>query len=357
MIEIVGGGLAAAKLVEGYREAGGEDAITIWSKDRHGPYHRPPLSKRVLRGELEASASLVHPHEWYAEQGVDLRLDETVSSLDALTGETIVIATGARPRELPGALALRTLDNAVTLRGRAKTARTAVVVGGGFIGCEVTASLTFLGVKVTQIVRDEMVFAPLQAPPFSEALHDLFRSHGVDLRLGASGVPQSLDRMSADLLVAGIGVIPNVELAQDAGLEVRSGVVVDERFRTAQPGVYAIGDVAEFFDPLYRRHRRIEHWSNAAYQGTTLGRILAGEDERYDIVSSFFTEQFGQSFKVFGDAQGHDGTALDGDFSGERAIFRFLKGDAPIAAVLKGLDDEEESALKDEIRAGAEATR
>jgi 3-phenylpropionate/trans-cinnamate dioxygenase ferredoxin reductase component len=352
MIEIVGGGLAAAKLVEGYREAGGEDAITIWSKDRHGPYHRPPLSKRVLRGELEANASLVHPHEWYAEQGVDLRLDETVASLDALTGETIVIATGARPRELPGALALRTVDNAVELRGRAKGARTAVVIGGGFIGCEVTASLTFLGVKVTQIVRDEMVFAPLQAVPFSEALHDLFRSHGVDLRLGTSDVPQA-----ADLTVAGIGVTPNVELAQDAGLEVRSGVVVDERFQTAQAGVYAIGDVAEFFDPLYRRHRRIEHWSNAAYQGTTLGRILAGEDERYDTVSSFFTEQFGQTFKVFGDAQGHDGTALEGDFSGERAILRFLKGDAPIAAVLKGLDDEEESALKDEIRGGADATR
>jgi 3-phenylpropionate/trans-cinnamate dioxygenase ferredoxin reductase subunit len=351
MIEIVGGGLAAAKLVESYREAGGEDEITIWSKDRHGPYHRPPLSKRVLRGEVEAESSLVHPREWYAAHGVDLRVDETVSSLDALTGETIVIATGARPRELPGALSLRTLDNAVELRGRAKAARTAVVIGGGFIGCEVTASLTFLGVEVTQIVRDELVFAPLQATAFSESLHDLFRSRGVDLRLGTSDVPDG-----ADLTVAGIGVIPNVELAQDAGLEVRSGIVVDERFETAQRGVYAIGDVAEFFDPLYRRHRRIEHWSNAAYHGTTLGQILAGEDVRYDTVSSFFTEQFGQAFKVFGDAQGHDSTALEGDFSGERAVLRFLKGGAAIAAVLKGLDDEEESALKDEIRAGAEAT-
>ncbi len=351
MIEIVGGGLAAAKLVEGYRAAGGTDEITIWSQDRHGPYHRPPLSKRVLRGEMEAEASLVHPHEWYVENGVDLRLDDTVSSLDALTGETIVIATGARPRELPGAVSLRTLDSAVELRRRAVNARSAVVVGGGFIGCEVTASLTVSGVEVTQIVRDDMVFAAVQAPPFSESLHDLYRSHGVDLRLGAAEVPAG-----ADLILAGIGVVPNVELAEDAGLEVRSGIVVDERFATAQRGVYAIGDVAEFYDPLYRRHRRIEHWSNAAYHGTTLGRILAGEDVRYEAVSSFFSEEFGQAFKVFGDAAGHDDTALEGDFSGERAVFRFLKGGEVVAAVLKGLAEAEESALQDEIRAGAAAS-
>ena len=352
MIEIVGGGLAAAKLVEGYREAGGADEITIWSQDRHGPYHRPPLSKRVLRGEAEAETSLAHPYDWYAEHGVDLRVGETVGSLDALTGETIVIATGARPRELPGTIGLRSLDSAVELRRRAKTAKTAVVIGGGFIGCEVTASLTTTGVEVTQVVRDEMLFAPLQAPEFSEALHDLYRSRGVDLRLGTTEIPEG-----ADLTVAGIGVIPNVELAQDAGLEVRSGVVVDERFQTAQRGVYAIGDVAEFYDPLYRRHRRIEHWSNAAYHGTTLGQILAGEDVRYDIVSAFFSEEFGQAFKAFGDAQGHEDTALDGDFHSDRAVLRFLKGGTAIAAVLKGLDDEEESALKDEIRSGAEAAR
>jgi 3-phenylpropionate/trans-cinnamate dioxygenase ferredoxin reductase subunit len=350
MIEIVGGGLAAAKLVEGYRESGGTDEITIWSQDPHGPYHRPPLSKKVLRGEAKATDSLVHPHDWYAENRVDLRLGETVSSLDALTGDTIVIATGARPRELPGTLGLRTLDSAVELRNRAKNARTAVVIGGGFIGCEVAASLTLSGVEVTQIVRDSMVFAPLEAPPFSEALHDLFRERGVDLRLDTADVPEG-----ADLTIAGIGVIPNVELAQDAGLEVRSGIVVDERFQTAQAGIYAIGDVAEFFDPLFGRHRRIEHWSNSAYHGTTLGQILAGEDARYDVVNSFFSEQFGQAFKAFGDTHGYADTALEGDFHSGSAVFRFLKGGHAVAAVLTGQSDEAESALKDEIRAGAAA--
>ena len=167
MIGIIGGGLAAAKLVEGYREAGGEDEITIWSQDPHGPYHRPPLSKRVLRGEAEPEAALAHPVEWYAENGVDLRLGQMISSLDDVRAETIVIATGARPRQLEGAIGLRTLDDAVALRERAVAARTAVVIGGGFIGCEVTASLTHVGVEVTQIVRDAMVGAMTLTPPLA----------------------------------------------------------------------------------------------------------------------------------------------------------------------------------------------
>jgi 3-phenylpropionate/trans-cinnamate dioxygenase ferredoxin reductase subunit len=350
MIGIVGGGLSAAKLVEGYREAGGADAITIWSHDPYGPYHRPPLSKRLLRGESEPADALVHPAEWYAEHGVDLRAGQFVGSLDEFDADTIVLATGARPRALDGALALRTLDDSLELKRRAGESRTAVVVGGGFIGLEVTASLTQLGVEVTQIVRDPLVFAALQAPALSEALHATFREHGVDLRLGASDVPRG-----ADFVVAGIGVEPNVELGRDAGLDVRSGIVVNERFETSKPGVYAIGDVAEFFDPVFGRHRRIEHWSNAAYHGTTLGRILAGEDARYDVVSSFFSEQFGRSFKSFGDPLGHESTALDGDFRGERAVLRFLRAGKAVGAVTTGLDEEAESGLKEEIRAGAAA--
>ena len=154
MIEIVGGGLAAAKLVEAYRAAGGGDEITIWSQDPHGPYHRPPLSKRLLRGESQPEDALVHPVDWYAENGVDLRLGETLASLDEARAETVVIATGSRPRRLDGAVALRTLDDSLELRRLAGEARTATVIGGGFVGCEVTASLTQLGVQVTQIVRD-----------------------------------------------------------------------------------------------------------------------------------------------------------------------------------------------------------
>jgi 3-phenylpropionate/trans-cinnamate dioxygenase ferredoxin reductase component len=348
MIGIVGGGLSAAKLVESYRDAGGTDEVTMWSLDAHGPYHRPPLSKRLLRGESAPEDALVHPVDWYAEHNVDLRLGEEVGSLDEVDADVVVIATGARPRPLGDALRLRTLDDSVAIRRRALDARTATVVGGGFIGCEVTASLTQMGLQVTQIVRDPMVFAPLQCEPLSEALHDRYRGYGVDLRLEETEIPD------ADVVVAGIGVEPNVEIGRDAGLEVRSGIVVDDRFRTARDGVYAIGDVAEFYDPLFGRHRRIEHWSNAAYHGTTLGRILAGdEDARYDTVSAFFSEQFGRSFRSLGDPAGHDDTSLDGDFHDERAVFRFLQAGNTIGAVITGVDGDEEAALKEEIRAGA----
>jgi 3-phenylpropionate/trans-cinnamate dioxygenase ferredoxin reductase subunit len=348
MIGIVGGGLSAAKVVEAYREAGGTDRITIWSQDPHGPYHRPPLSKRLLRGESEPEDALVHPLDWYVEHDVDLRTGQAVTSLDEVDAETVVIATGARPRKLDGALVLRTLDDSLELRRRADQSLTAVVVGGGFIGLEVTASLTHLGVHVTQVVRDPLVFAPLQAPPLSEALHDRYREHGVDLRLGATEIPDG-----GDFVLAGVGVEPNVELAREAGLEVRSGVVVNERFETSKPGVYAIGDVAEFFDPIFGRHRRIEHWSNAAYHGTTLGKILAGEDARYDTVSSFFSEQFGRMFRSFGDPLGHDSTTLDGDFHEDRAVLRFLRRGRAVGAVTTGLDEDAENELKEEIRAGA----
>ena len=347
MIAIVGGGLTAAKVVEGYREAGGEDEIVIWSLDPHGPYHRPGLSKRVLRGEAPPDSVLAHPAEWYADNNADLRLGEEIRSLDDVQADVIVLATGARPRPLGDAMVLRTMDDSIALHAAAESAKTATVVGGGFIGCEVTASLTLLGVEVTQVVRDPYVFFPLQAPPLSEALHETYREHGVDLRLEATEIPGG-----ADITVAGIGVVPNTELAKEAGLEVRDGIVVNERFETSRPGVYAAGDVAEFYDPLYRRHRRIEHWSNAAYHGTTLGRILAGEPERYDTVSAFFSEEFGRSFRYFGDASGHDDTALEGDFHGDRAVYRFRQNGDTIAAAAMGLEDDEIAELTAEIRSG-----
>jgi 3-phenylpropionate/trans-cinnamate dioxygenase ferredoxin reductase subunit len=351
MIGIVGGGLSSAKLVESYREAGGADDIALWSQDDHPPYHRPPLSKRLLRGEAEPEDAFVLPADWYGEHGVDLHLDHVVSSIDELDADTIVLATGARPRPLAGATTFRTLDDSLTLRERSQHAETAVVIGGSFIGCEITASLTHNGVKVTQVVRDPMLFAKLECPPLSDFLRDLYLERGVDLRLNATEIP------TADLTVAGVGVVPNVELAVAAGLQVRNGIVVDERFATDRDGVYAIGDAAEFYDPVYHRYRRIEHWSNALYQGTTLGKILAGADERYDIVSEFFSEEFGRTFRLLGDAAGHDSTSLEGDFAEGEAIFRFLHGSALIAAVVTGQDDETEAALKEEIRAGAATLR
>jgi 3-phenylpropionate/trans-cinnamate dioxygenase ferredoxin reductase subunit len=348
MIGIIGGGVSAAKTVDAYREAGGDEPIVLVSSDPRPPYNRPPLSKRLLRGESEPEDALVHPAEWYAEHDVDLRLGTRVESLDELGADRVVLATGSRPRPLDGALVLRTIDNSLELRRRALEAETATVIGGSFIGSEVTASLTQLGVRVTQVVRDPRLFGALQAPPLSEALHDLFRERGVDLRLESSDAPD------ADMTVAGIGVELNLELARDAGLEIRSGVVVNERFESSRPGVYAVGDIAEFYDPLYRRHRRIEHWSTATYHGTQLGKALAGdEDARYDTVSSFFSEVFGYGIRLFGDFTGHESLDVEGDFGAGKAIGRYRLDGRTIAAVTTGQDDDAHAALQQEIRASA----
>jgi 3-phenylpropionate/trans-cinnamate dioxygenase ferredoxin reductase component len=348
MIGIIGGGVAAAKTVEAYREAGGDEPIVLATTDPRPPYHRPPLSKRLLRGESQPDDALVHPAEWYTENDVDLRLGTRVESLDQLGADRVVLATGSRPRPLGDALVLRTIDNSLELRRRALEAKTATVIGGGFIGSEVTASLTQLGVRVTQVVREPRIFAALQAPPLSDALHDLYRERGVDLRLESTDAPES------DMKVAGIGVELNLELARDAGLDVESGVVVNERFETSRAGVYAVGDIAEFYDPLYRRHRRIEHWSTATYHGTQLGKILAGDDDaRYDTVSSFFSEVFGFGIRLFGDFTGHDSLDVEGDFRAGKAIGRYRSGGRTVAAVTTGQDDAAHAALQDEIRAAA----
>ena len=350
MIGIIGGGLSSAKVVEAYREAGGTEEIVLVSADAHPPYHRPPLSKRLLRGEAEPPDTLVRPAEWYAENGVDLRLNTRVESIDELGADRVVLATGARPRQLDGAMTLRTLDSALELRSRARESKTATVIGGSFIGSEVTASLTHLGVQVTHIVREGRIFPTLQAPPLSDALGALWKEHGVDFRTDAAGAPET------DFTLAGIGVELNLELATAAGLEVRSGVVVNDRFETSQPNVYAIGDIAEFYDPLYRRHRRIEHWSTANYHGTQLGKLLADDDDAsYSAVSSFFSEVFGYNLRLFGDQSGHDSLDVEGDFRAGKAIGRFRKDGHTIAAVTTGQEDEAHAALEQEIRAGAAA--
>jgi 3-phenylpropionate/trans-cinnamate dioxygenase ferredoxin reductase subunit len=348
MIGIVGGGLASAKVIDGYREAGGDEPIVLVSADAYPPYHRPPLSKRLLRGEAEPPDALVHPEEWYAENGVELRLNTRVESIGELGADRVVLATGAHPRPLDGALTLRTLDSALELRRRARESKTATVIGGGFIGCEVTASLTHLGVQVSHVVREPLLFPLLQAPPLSEALADLWRERGVDLRLSSSDAPP------ADLTLAGIGVDLNLELARAAGVEIRQGVVVNERFETSRENLYAVGDIAEFYDPLYRRHRRIEHWSTANYHGTQLGKLLAGDDDAaYSTVSYFFSEVFGYGIRFLGDAAGHDSLDVEGDFGAGKAIGRFRKEGHTIAAVTTGQDDDAYAALEEEIRAGA----
>jgi len=363
---IVGGGLATARVVKSYREAGGDDPIVVVSADSSIPYHRPPLSKRYLRGEVEADGTYVEPAGFYPEHGAELRLETVVERIgehelelaggERLAFSRLVLATGATPRRLglPGELNLRTLADSTAIRTAAADARRAVVVGTGFIGLEVSASLRQLGLDVTIADRGTQLFRPLAAPLFSEYLAGLYREHGVELELG-----REIDEATtagADLVVVGIGVTPNVELLEGSPVEVEDGVLVNERFETSLAQIWAVGDVARFFDPVFGRTRRIEHWSNANYQGTELGKLLAGEPGGYDHVSSFFSELFGISIRVLGALEEHDDQQLHGSFEDGQAVLLYLSGGSIVAALALGQADDELARLTELIRGRAAAS-
>jgi 3-phenylpropionate/trans-cinnamate dioxygenase ferredoxin reductase subunit len=359
---IVGGGLSSARAIKSYREAGGSGSIALVSADVDPPYHRPPLSKRYLRGEAERDSVFVEPPEFY--EGVELmlgrralRLHDGVIELDeggSLRFGKLLIASGATPRrlDLPGGdriLYLRRLVDSTRIKETVADAKTAVVAGAGFIGMEVTASLTQLGVKVSQVHMGWGLYDQFQSKELSARLLDLYRERGVEVVLEdtierveeGEVVTAAGKRLPADFAVAGVGVEPSTEWLTDSGVEVDDGVVVNERFETSLPNVYAVGDVARFYDPLFERHRRIEHWSNANYQGTEVGKILAGAGGGFDIVSAFFTEVFGITIRVLGE--------ISEDIRGTR----YYEDGRVVGALLVDPSDEEQEAAKEEIRASA----
>jgi NADPH-dependent 2,4-dienoyl-CoA reductase/sulfur reductase-like enzyme len=375
---IVGGGLSTGRAIKSYRESGGDGPITLFSKDSHVPYHRPPLSKKFLRGEAEVEDTLVEPEQFYRDHDVDLQLETAVAELDlrerrlrlADGGEKafdkLLIASGATPRKLdvPGAdlegvLALRTLDDSTRIREAAKDARHAVIVGAGFIGMEVAASLSQLGLEVTLVHRGKGLFEVLRARPVTQFLQDLYAQHGVELVLGdevasfngfskLDSVETKRGRVAqAELAVVGVGVAPWVDWLESCGLPLDDGVVVNERFETGPEGVWAVGDVARFYDPVFGKYRRIEHWSHANYSGAKVGELMAGKDGAYDVVSTFFSEVFGFTFRLLGDVDDVEGIVYRGSLEERDATVFYLLEGRLVGALVVGQDEETENRLKE----------
>jgi 3-phenylpropionate/trans-cinnamate dioxygenase ferredoxin reductase subunit len=286
---------------------------------------------------------------------------------ERLAWDRLVLATGAVPRrpeitgaELDGVTTFRWIDDAKGVRRIAETAARAVVAGSGFIGMEVSASLRALDREVALVYRDEL-YGQFGVAELSSALDGLYREKGVDLvpgeeigeLLGNRRVQAARLRggreLDAQLAVFGFGVDPAVRLAEEAGLEVDNGIVVNERFETSAPGIYSAGDVAAFWDPLFGRRRRIEHWSNANYQGKQLGAALAGQDASYDTLSTFFTEVFGITIKVFGDGVKPDEVVTEDGFSLEQGLAWYVRGGRIEGALLIGQSEEREAELKELI--------
>jgi 3-phenylpropionate/trans-cinnamate dioxygenase ferredoxin reductase subunit len=377
---IAGGGLTAARAIKSYRESGGHGLIALVSNERDLPYHRPALSKRYLRGET-AEAPFAEDAAFYRDNEVEVLLETAVTGVDTQANtlttdagtfhyEKLLIATGATPRQLPvpgagleGVYALRTLRDSQAIRAASGSADRAVVVGGGFIGMEVAASLRQLGLAVTLIHLGRGLFDQLSSPGLSAELVTLYREHGVELLLeqevagfGSDGQrrlsyveAKSGLCVEAQIAVVGIGVVPNVNFLAGSGLALDNGVVVNQRFETGTPGVYAAGDVANFFDPLYCRQRRIEHWSNANYQGTEVGKVLAGSGAGYDTVSSFFSEVFGTTVKVSGDVSHFDELATEGSLADGTLVTSYGDRGHLVGALTVGASDDLEVLLRNRI--------
>src|SRR3954462_4764709 len=309
-VVVVGAALAGARAVTARREEGHEGPSTLVGAEPHLPYERPPLSKGYLAGTADRDSVFVHPGSWSADHDVPLRLSPRATALDRerravvldggerLPYDRLLLTTGAVPRPLsvPGAAELRphylrTLDDSEALRAAFTPGARVVVVGGGWIGLETAAAARGAGADVVVLEYAELPLLRVLGPEMAQVFADLHRAHGVDLRGGvriASARAGALvledgSTVEGDVFLAGVGVAPDVQLAQEAGLTVDDGVVVDASLRSSDPAVFAAGDVASAFHPFYNRHLRVEHWANALHQPQVAARSMLGQRTVYEV--------------------------------------------------------------------------
>ncbi|MGV8908260.1 MAG: NAD(P)/FAD-dependent oxidoreductase [Propionicimonas sp.] len=328
---IIGGGLAAARAVEGIREHDREGAVTLVSAENHLPYERPPLSKDVLQGKAGAEAAFPHPDGWYLEQGVTLHLGQPATSVSVeqhtvtladgteLGWDRLLLATGSVVRrldvpggDLAGVHYLRTLDDSLALLEQLRSGGDIVVVGAGWIGLEVAAAARQHGCRVTVVEPAATPLLAVMGERIGGWFADFHGAHGVEFRLGTgvagftgeervTGVTTDAgDVIPAQAVVVGVGILPRTDLAETAGAAIDNGVLTDSALRTSVPGIWAAGDVANWESRLLGRHVRVEHWANANDGGLAAGRSMAGVDVTYDPVPFFYSDQYDAGLEYAG---------------------------------------------------------
>jgi 3-phenylpropionate/trans-cinnamate dioxygenase ferredoxin reductase component len=343
-VVIVGAGQAGAQVAVSLRQLGYGGEITLLGEERQLPYQRPPLSKAYLSGEMALERTWLRSESYYAKHGIAfrpgvrvvriLREERAVVCANGarLEYDALVICTGTRARELsvpgvdlPGVLYLRTLADADRIRDVVRPGATAVIVGGGYIGLEVAASLRKLGCAVTVIEALERVMNRVVAPPVSAFFAAEHARHGVKVVTGAAVASLEGDAhvervvcvddraFAADLVVIGIGAVPNDELARDAGLEVANGVVVDAFGRTSDPAIFAAGDVTNHPNALFARRLRLESVHNAMEQAKAIARTIAGQPQPYTDVPWFWSDQYDLKLQIAGVGDPDDKLILRGD--------------------------------------------
>jgi 3-phenylpropionate/trans-cinnamate dioxygenase ferredoxin reductase subunit len=365
-IVVVGAGQAAGEFVAALRAAGCSDQITLVGAEQHLPYSRPPLSKGYLAGELGVDDLLMRPASTYTELGVDIRCGLAVIAIDrgrrtveledgsVLAYTWLVLATGGRPRGLAGPLGeervnvfgVRTMDDVDRLRTALVAGRHLLVLGGGFIGLEIGAVARTRGLRVTVVEAGDRVLSRVASPATSAFFERVHREEGVAVLTATTVTMCELDdagavravvlctgeRLEVDLVLVGIGIDPNAELANAAGLEVDDGVVVDEFMRSADPHILAIGDVARYPDPDGQGTMRLESTPSAANQAQVAASVVVGSPCASEVDPWFWSEQYDVKLQVAGVSRPSDRTVIRGDPTSGRRLLAFYLRDGMLCA-------------------------
>jgi len=354
---VVGAGHAAGQLIASLKQKHYEGRIVLIGEEPHLPYQRPPLSKKFLAGDLPAERLLFKPPAFYDDESIDLRLDERVLSIDRTSqhvtttlGETIhydalVLATGSRVRrldcdgaDLQGIHYLRDIADVERIRQALSPNARVGIVGAGYIGLEVAAVCRSLGHATTVIEAADRVMSRVVSPAVSDFFERTHRERGVDLRLstgldgfdGEDGHVTAMrldngDRVAVDLVVVGIGIVPNQEIAEFAGIGADDGIVVDEQCRTSDPRVFAIGDCTRHPSRVYSKSLRLESVQNALEQAKVAADALTGGDDRYDQVPWFWSDQYEFKLQIAGLSDGYDEVVLRGQPDDGRFACAYLR--------------------------------
>ena len=360
---IIGGSHAAAQLAASLRQEGWEGQITLVSAEPVLPYHRPPLSKAYLAGEKSHEELFIRPASFYEKADINLLLGTRVESIDRERKRVVLhdgaeipytrlaLTTGARVRrlqvpghELEGVLYLRELRDVDRIRQFVGKDKSAVIIGGGYIGLETAASLRHLGMQVTVLEAMPRVLQRVTAPEVSAFFTRVHEEEGVRVLTGmgvssinGSGKVESItlangDELPADLIIVGIGVLPETELAEQAGLAVDNGILVDEFARTSDPDIVAVGDCTRHYNPLYGRQVRLESVQNAMDQAKVAASALCGKLTAYNALPWFWSDQYDLKLQIAGLSEGHDRVVVRGSWESGRSVAVFYyRGDRLLA--------------------------
>jgi NADPH-dependent 2,4-dienoyl-CoA reductase/sulfur reductase-like enzyme len=374
---IVGGGLAGASAIEGIRAIDKQGSILLIGSEKHLPYHRPPLSKQLWTGKKKLADIFIKDKSYYEINDVSLDLGIQVTGVNAKDKkiffgngkeygfQKLLLATGGKPRRLsiPGADLdeidyFRTFDDYLNLKSRTTECKTALVIGGGFIGSEISAALTLQGIKATMIFPGEYPCSNIFPASLGLAIGNEFRRRGI--RIVAHDKPQTIEKANnsykistgnrevimADMVIAGLGIDPEIDVARDAGLRMENGVTVNELLETSIPGIYAAGDVAFFPYQALNKMARIEHWDNARAQGLQAGRNMAGAREPYTHMPYFFSDLFNFGYEAVGEIDARLMTKADWQLENDTGIVYYLDGNKVRGIMLCNIWDKVEDARR-----------